>query len=246
MKKLTIIAVSLVILTSCSSLPQQLSSSDQFDYLELTINKVHQALKQGQISCVQLVKRYLKRIETYDQSTQLNAIIHINPNALHKAKMLDKKFASTQRMRRLHCIPVILKDNFDTADMPTEAGSIALKGSIPPDDAFMVKRLRHEDAIIIAKSNMGEWAFSPYNTISSTHGETRNAYDLKRVPAGPVAVPPRLSPPILASSAWERIPAIPSAGRPHIYHWPGFDQPSAPPVETGLCHYYQTGISAVP
>jgi amidase len=81
-------------------------------------------------------------------------------------------------------MPVILKDNFDTADMPTEAGSIALQGSRPPDDAFMVKRLRAQDAIILAKSNMAEWAFSPYHTISSTHGETRNAYDLTRVPAG--------------------------------------------------------------
>jgi Asp-tRNA(Asn)/Glu-tRNA(Gln) amidotransferase A subunit family amidase len=87
-------------------------------------------------------------------------------------------------MRRLHCIPVILKDNVDTADMPTEAGSIALEGSVPPDDAFLVQRLRAEDAIILAKSNMGEWAFSPYQTISSTHGETRNAYALDRVPAG--------------------------------------------------------------
>ena len=87
-------------------------------------------------------------------------------------------------MKRLHCIPVILKDNFDTADMPTEAGSIAMQGSHPPDDAFMVKRLRNNDAIILAKSNMGEWAFSPYETVSSTHGITRNAYDTERVPAG--------------------------------------------------------------
>ena len=87
-------------------------------------------------------------------------------------------------MKRLHCIPVILKDNFDTADMPTEAGSIAMQGSHPPDDAFMVKRLRDNDAIILAKSNMAEWAFSPYETVSSTHGITRNAYDTERVPAG--------------------------------------------------------------
>jgi Asp-tRNA(Asn)/Glu-tRNA(Gln) amidotransferase A subunit family amidase len=68
-------------------------------------------------------------------------------------------------MRTLHCIPVILKDNFDTADGPTEAGSIALRGSVPPDDAFMVQPLRAEDAIILAKSNMGEWAFSPYEAV---------------------------------------------------------------------------------
>lgn len=184
MKKLIFIVLFVVIFPCSASESRAHKADEQFDYLELTISKAHQAFKQGQISCVQLVKRYLKRIETYDQPSQLNAIIYINPHALKKAKKLDEKFNRTRRMRRLHCIPVILKDNFDTADMPTEAGSIALKGSIPPDDAFMVQRLRSEDAIIIAKSNMGEWAFSPYDTISSTHGETRNAYDLKRVPAG--------------------------------------------------------------
>ena len=115
---------------------------------------------------------------------KLNAIIRINPNALARARALDAEFARLHRLRRLHCMPVILKDNFDTADLPTEAGSIALAGSIPPDDAHMVRQLRAAGAIILAKSNMGEWAFSPYRTISSTHGETRNAYDLSRVPAG--------------------------------------------------------------
>ena len=117
-------------------------------------------------------------------ATKLNAIIRINPNALARARALDDEYRKLGRLRRLHCIPVILKDNFDTADMPTEAGSIALAGSLPPDDAFMVRQLRAAGAIILAKSNMGEWAFSPYETVSSTHGETRNAYDLTRVPAG--------------------------------------------------------------
>jgi len=172
------------------------------DLIELAIDQAHDALRSGEISCEQLTRHYLRRIQTYDPPTKadaapspstsrsqapanrLNAIIAVNPNALARARQLDRQYAKTGRLRRLHCIPVILKDNFDTADMPTEAGSIALKGSVPPDDAFMVKRLRAEDAIILAKSNMGEWAFSPYQTISSTHGETRNAYDLDRVPAG--------------------------------------------------------------
>ncbi|MBK1620256.1 amidase [Lamprobacter modestohalophilus] len=172
------------------------------DIIELSIGQAHQALRSGRISCAQLTRRYLRRIETYDPPTKadaapipsasrsptpanrLNAIIAINPNALARARQLDRQSAETSRMRRLHCIPVILKDNFDTADMPTEAGSLALKGSVPPDDAFLVQRLRAEGAIILAKSNMGEWAFSPYQTISSTHGETRNAYALDRVPAG--------------------------------------------------------------
>jgi len=172
----------------------------EIDLIEVGIDQAHDALRSGKISCEQLTGRYLRRIDAYDQprevtpksttsssqapANRLNAIIAVNPNALVRARQLDRRYAETGRMRRLHCIPVILKDNFDTADMPTEAGSMALKGSVPPDDAFMVQRLRAEDAIILAKSNMGEWAFSPYQSISSTHGETRNAYALDRVPAG--------------------------------------------------------------
>ena len=163
---------------------QQIGSDAGFDVIELTIEQAQQAMRSGRISCEQLTRRYLKRIEAYDQPSGLNAIISINPAAIQRSRALDRQFADTGRMQTLHCIPVILKDNFDTADMPTEAGTIAMRGSRPPDDGFMVKRLRQHDAIIIAKSNMGEWAFSPYHTISSTRGETRNAYDLSRVPAG--------------------------------------------------------------
>jgi len=152
--------------------------------IELTIDAAQQAIREHRISCQQLTRRYIARIKAYDQPTGLNAITVINPKALTRAEQLDEKFARTGTMRRLHCIPVILKDNYDTADLPTEAGSMAMRGANPPDDAFMVKRLRAADAIVIAKSNMAEWAFSPYETISSTHGETRNAYDLTRVPAG--------------------------------------------------------------
>ena len=116
--------------------------------------------------------------------SKLNSIVLINPNVKNRAKALDKEFATTKKLRELHCVPVILKDNFDTADMPTSGGSEVLKNSVPPDDAFMVKKLREAGALILAKSNMAEWAFSPYFTVSTTLGETRNAYDLDRVPAG--------------------------------------------------------------
>ena len=171
-------------LTSCARNSQLVINEDAFNVIELTIAQSLDSLRTHKTSCEKLTHQYLDRIIAYDQTTKLNAIVTINSNAMNKARALDKKYAEQRTMKKLHCIPVILKDNFDTADMPTEAGSIALQGSIPPDDAFMVKRLREEDAIIIAKSNMGEWAFSPYNTISSTHGETLNAYDLSRVPAG--------------------------------------------------------------
>lgn len=173
--------VLLALLTACTS---AIKSRQDVDLIELTIEQAQQAIKDQRITCEQLTRRYLQRIKSYDQPSQLNTIIYLNPNALQRAQQLDLQYQTTGSMRALHCIPVILKDNYDTADMPTEAGSIALKGSHPPDDAFMVQQLRNADAIIIAKSNMGEWAFSPYETISSTHGETRNAYDLSRVPAG--------------------------------------------------------------
>jgi Asp-tRNA(Asn)/Glu-tRNA(Gln) amidotransferase A subunit family amidase len=156
----------------------------EFSFIETTIDDIHVAIKDQTIDCESITNGFLSRIKKYDEISNLNSIIFINPNAIKEAQILDKKYQETKTMQSLHCVPIILKDNFDTADMPTEAGSIALYGSIPPDDAYMVKKLRQADAIIIAKSNMGEWAFSPYNTISSTHGETRNAYDLSRVPAG--------------------------------------------------------------
>lgn len=160
------------------------SESARLSLIELTIDGVHDALRAGRIDCVTLIRRTLERIRVHDRRDTLNALVHVNGKALVRAAELDTSFAATGALKRLHCIPVILKDNFDTADMPTAAGSIALRGSLPPDDAFMVHRLRGAGAIIVAKANMGEWAFSPYRTLSSTHGETRNPYDLARVPAG--------------------------------------------------------------
>lgn len=174
---------SAMLLQGCSYLAADKNHA-LFEPVESTIAQLQQALTDKTTSCVAITQAFLQRIKTYDKSTKLNAIILLNPKALNKARLLDEEFSATHKLRPLHCVPVILKDNYDTADMVTEAGAIALKGSIPPDDAFMVKKLRDAGAIILAKSNMGEWAFSPYNTISSTHGETRNAYDLQRVPAG--------------------------------------------------------------
>jgi amidase len=177
-----LLTVSLSLSACATSMPPQKPAG--FSFIETTIDDLHTAIKDQTVDCEAITHGFLNRIKKYDEISNLNSIIYINPNAIDEAKALDKKFQATKTMHSLHCVPIILKDNFDTADMPTEAGSIALSGSIPPDDAYMVRKLRQADAIIIAKSNMGEWAFSPYNTISSTHGETRNAYDLSRVPAG--------------------------------------------------------------
>lgn len=92
--------------------------------------------------------------------------------------------ADAERLGPLFCAPILVKDNFDTHDLPTTGGSIALAGNLPPDDAFMVRRIREADAIVLAKTNMAEWAFSPRETVSSSYGTTANVYAPDRVPAG--------------------------------------------------------------
>jgi amidase len=155
-----------------------------FDVQEATVVSIHAALREGRVTCRQLVEIYLQRIERFDQPIGLNAIVVVNPHALERAEELDKEFRDTGRLRPLHGVPLIVKDNYDTHDLQTAAGSLALQGSLPPDDAFQVRRLREAGAIVLAKSNMAEWAYSPYYTVSSIAGVTRNPYDLTRVPAG--------------------------------------------------------------
>lgn len=156
----------------------------KFEVTETTIAKALEAIRTGKVTCRQLVEAYLRRIQAYDQRTRLNAIVVVNPEALADADRLDQEFARTHTLRPLHGIPVIVKDNYDTKGLQTTAGSLAMKGFLPDEDAFMVKRLREAGAIVLAKSNMAEWAFSPYLTESSIGGVTRNPYDLERVPAG--------------------------------------------------------------
>lgn len=155
-----------------------------FELTETTIAKTQRAIRSGEVTCRELVELYLKRIRAYDQQSRLNSIVVINPEALADADKLDREFRRTGKLRPLHGIAVIVKDNYDTRGLQTTAGSLAMKGFIPSEDAFMVKKLREAGAIVLAKSNMAEWAFSPYVTASSIAGITRNPYDLERVPAG--------------------------------------------------------------
>jgi amidase len=153
---------------------------------EATVADIRTALESRQLTCRQLVQMYIDRIEAYDKKgPALNAIIMINPNALAAADALDAKFARSGMSGPLHCVPLIVKDNFNTADMSTTAGSLSLKGSIPASDAFQVRKLREAGAVVLAKSNMAEFAWSPFETVSSIlPGYTRNPYALDRVPAG--------------------------------------------------------------
>jgi len=172
-------ACALVLLAACRQDP-----AEPFRFVEATIDDVQSAIRTGRISCEGIVQGYLRRIEAYDKATGLDAVIFTNPQALAEARRIDRKLAEGTSLGSLFCAPVLLKDNFDTAGMPTSGGSIALKSSIPPDDAFLVSRLKESDAVIVAKTNMAEWAFSPRQTVSSSYGVTANAYDLDRVPAG--------------------------------------------------------------
>ncbi|HET9741996.1 MAG TPA: amidase family protein [Terriglobales bacterium] len=156
----------------------------RFEVTETTIAQTQAAIRSGKTTCRQLVEAYLQRIQAYDQPTGLNAIVTINPNALADADRLDREFKRTGKLRPLQGIAVIVKDNYDTADLQTTGGSLAMKGFVPKEDAFMVKKIREAGGIVLAKSNMAEWAFSPYVTVSSIAGITRNPYDLDRVPAG--------------------------------------------------------------
>ena len=171
--------------SGCGRAPRQPSAQrPPFEVTEASIEDVQGALKRGDCTCEQVVRAYQARIDAYDQATGLNAIILTNPQALQEARALDAEFRRTRTLRPLHCTALIVKDNYNTAGLQTTAGSLALKGFAPATDATLVRALKAAGAIVLAKSNMAEWAFSPMVTISSLAGETRNPYNLAHVPAG--------------------------------------------------------------
>jgi amidase len=157
-----------------------------FNIEEATIADVHAAFRANQLTCRSLVQRYIDRIEAVDKKgPAYNAIVLVNPKALETADSLDRRYAREGLTGPLHCVPMIVKDNFETNDLQTTAGSLALRGWIPKRDATMVAKIRAAGAIVLAKSNMAEWAFTPYETVSSIlPGYTKNPYALDRVTAG--------------------------------------------------------------
>ena len=153
---------------------------------EATIRELHQEMQARRLTCQELVKHYLNRIEAYDKKgPAINSLVVVNPKAMERAAELDAQFMRSGFSGPLHCVPVIVKDNFETRDLPTTAGSLSLAGWVSAKDAFQVRKIREAGAIILAKSNMAEFAFSPYETVSSIlPGYTRNPYALDRVTAG--------------------------------------------------------------
>ena len=161
-------------------------TSAPFRLEDTTIAQIQAAFRDGSLTCRGLVEQYLRRIDAYDRKgPALNAIVMINPDALTTADDLDRRFRQSGPVGPMHCVPVLVKDNYETTDMPTTAGSLSLKGMRTGRDAFVVKRLRDAGAVMIAKSNMAEFAFSPVETVNSIlPGYTRNPYDTSRVTAG--------------------------------------------------------------
>src|SRR3954470_3314428 len=178
------IAVTLALALFVAQVSAQPPSS--FRVEETTIAQIQTAFRDGSLTCRSLVERYLARIAAHDkQGAALNAIVMTNPDALKAADVLDRRFRESGPVGPMHCVPILVKDNYETADMPTTAGSLSLKGMMTGADAFVVKRLRDAGAVMIAKSNMAEFAFSPVETVNSIlPGYTRNPYDTARVTAG--------------------------------------------------------------
>ena len=126
-----------------------------FHLQEAGVSEINEAFESGILNSEKLVQLYLDRIEAYDQQgPSLNSIITLHPNALEIARALDAERLATGPRSPLHGIPVLLKDNYDTFDLPTTAGSLSLEDSVPPDDAFLTRRLREAGAVILGKTNL--------------------------------------------------------------------------------------------
>jgi amidase len=153
------------------------------DFDAATIADINAAFDAGTLTAESLTQMCLARIAAFDRKgPSLHAVMMLNPKALEQARALDAERKTKGRRSPLHGIPVVLKDNYDTFDMPTTGGSVLLEGSIPSKDAFVVKKLRDAGAIILAKLNMSEFASG--GTYSSLGGQSLNPHDLSRGPSG--------------------------------------------------------------
>ena len=161
-----------------------------FELDEMTIAELQDGMKSGKFTSRSIVKKYLDRIDDIDKKgPAINAVIEINPDAVAIAESLDRERKEKGARGPLHGIPILIKDNIDTADrMMTTAGSLALLGSTPSQDSFVAKRLREAGAVILGKTNLSEWANFRSNHATSgwsgRGGQTKNPYVLDRNPCG--------------------------------------------------------------
>ncbi|MAL19239.1 MAG: amidase [Balneola sp.] len=165
------------------------SEYHQLELEEITISELQAGYDNGAFTIEDVTDAYLKRISAIDEfGPQLNSMIYINPKATEVARGLDAELQAGNKRGPLHGIPVVLKDNIDTYDMPTTAGARILDGSIPNQDAFITQKLRDAGAVILGKANLSEWAnfHSSFSSSgwSALGGQTHNPYDLTRNPCG--------------------------------------------------------------
>ena len=164
--------------------PQPVPLLSFYEVHEQSITDLQAAMTTGKVTARGLVDSYLARIQAYDQAgPQLNAMVTFNPRAREEADALDRERAEKGVRGPLHGIPVLIKDNYDTADMPTSGGNLGLATMQPAADAYQVRKLRQAGAVILGKTTMHELA-AGMTTISSLTNTTRNPYDLLRVPGG--------------------------------------------------------------
>lgn len=169
------------VLLQTSPAPAQ-QSPKGFVVQEATVAQVEHAFRAGTLTCTQLVRAYIDRIAKYDDAgPKINAVSLVNPRALEIAARFDRRLRSGAPIGPLFCIPVLLKDNIDTSDMPTTNGSAVLKDSIPSTNAPIVDNLRRQGALILGKADMGEFANEGYNSVD---GQTLNPYKLNRNTSG--------------------------------------------------------------
>lgn len=194
---LAAIGITAALATSCntkSDTPKPESNDapteDDFELNEITISELQEKMKSGKYTSEQITKLYLDRIEAIDKNgPKLNSVIELNPEALNIAKAMDNERKEGKIRGNLHGIPILIKDNIDTADkMMTTAGSLALVGNIASNDAFIVKKLREAGAVLLGKTNLSEWAnfrsSSSCSGWSSRGGQTKNPYILDHSPCG--------------------------------------------------------------
>jgi len=187
---LAITKPSLLVSATNSSRPDVHAAPKDFELEELTIPELQSGMQSGKYTARSLVKKYLDRIDDVDKNgPALNSIIELNPDAISIAEALDRERKEKGARGPLHGIPILIKDNIDTADrMMTTAGSLALVGARPAEDAFVARKLREAGALILGKTNLSEWANFRSSHSSSgwsgRGGQTRNAYALDRNPCG--------------------------------------------------------------
>ena len=183
-KTTMIVILSLLAMFAISSCGQNSAATNgSFQIMEATTDDVQAAYQSGKLTAHQLVQAYLDRIEAFDKrGPAINCIITLIPNALEDADKLDAQYQRSGLVGPLHGIPVLVKDQLDTAGMPTTLGSLVFKDYRPPLDSFVVAKLRKAGAIILGKTTLGE--FGGGDTYGSYFGVTRNPYDLERTTGG--------------------------------------------------------------